>query len=432
MLSKVSLTLARGSFLASRKGFSNVYKCTYSTVNEASQAEPKVGISSPRDVWQGTVYQITHQQEESLREYTTEITKITDSLIAKYPEAADILASHKRAAAISLADRNEPVRVAVTGAAGQIGYALLLRIASGAAFGPTTPVTLQLLELPAAQASLKGVEMELRDCAFPLVKNIVLTDNAEKAFEGVDYALLVGASPRTAGMERGDLLLKNAEIFSTQGKALNKVGKGHNTRVLVVGNPANTNALITQQNAPKIPPENFQAMTRLDHNRGVSQISEKVGVPVTRISQFAIWGNHSATQFPDISHALIDGKPAPDVIHDPEWVEKVFIPAVQNRGAAIIKARGASSAASAASSLIDNIRDWHFGTQGWTSAAVYSNGEYGIQKGLFFSYPITVDSKKKWTIVPDLSISPEARVKIEKTHAELLQERNGVTKYLPN
>jgi len=261
----------------------------------------------------------------------------------------------------------------------------------------------------------------------------VVTESPEKAFEGVDWALLVGAQPRTQGMERGDLLLKNAEIFAVQGKALNRVGKGAGTRIVVVGNPANTNAMIAQRNAPNIPPHNFAAMTRLDHNRGLSQIADKVSCAVKDIDRFVIWGNHSATQFPDIDHALIKGQPAPTVINDPEWVEKTFIPSVQQRGAAIIAARGASSAASAANALIDTVHDWHYSTYGnWTSVAVYSEGQYGVEKGIFFSYPVVINGDKSWRVVDGLPMSEKAANRMNVTLKELLQERDGVAKHLPS
>jgi len=331
-----------------------------------------------------------------------------------------------------IADHRPPVKVCVTGVAGSIGYALIWRIASGSLFGPTVPVSLHLLEIPAALPRVKGIEMELRDSAFPVLKDILITDNADKAFEGVDYALLVGAQPRAAGMERADLLLKNAEIFAHQGKALNRFAKGKDTRVLVVGNPANTNALIAQRNAPQIPPENFSAMTRLDHNRGLGQLQLKTGTSLQDIDKFIIWGNHSSTQYPDVSHTLINGTPAKTLINNDEWIEKSFIPTVQKRGAEIIAARGSSSAASAASALVDATRDWHYGTLGkWTSAAVYSNGEYGITKGLYYSYPVVYHNKKH-TIITGLEISPQSQEKLSATEKELLQERDGVTKYLPN
>jgi len=297
-------------------------------------------------------------------------------------------------------------------------------------FGPKTPVILQLLELPQALNALKGVQMELVDCAFPTLQKVIITDKPEQAFEEVDYALLIGAQPRTKGMERGDLLLKNAEIFATQGKALNKSGKREGTRVYVVGNPANTNALIASHNAPNIPTKNFLAMTRLDHNRGLAKICEKTGAALSDISRFIIWGNHSATQYPDISHTLIKDRLAIDLI-DQKWLETTFIPGVQQRGAEIIKALGSSSAASAASAAIEGIHDWHFGTAAeWTSAAVYSSGDYGITPGIFYSYPVVFNDQRAWDIVRNLPISPFSAEKMEATHKELLQERDGVTKYL--
>jgi malate dehydrogenase len=329
----------------------------------------------------------------------------------------------------SISDLNEPIRVAVTGSCGQIGYALIYRIASGAAFGPNTPVILHLLEVPQMLDKLKGVQMELEDCAFPNLKGIVLTDKPEVAFEGVDWALLVGAKPRGPGMERGDLLMQNAEIFSVQGKALNKVGKGKNTRVLVVGNPANTNAMICQRSAPNIPPQNFGAMTKLDHNRGLAQLSKKLNVFPSEIKKFVIWGNHSATQFPDVTFATVDNKKISDSV-DKKWLVDSFIPTVQKRGAEIIAARGLSSAASAGSSLIDNVREWFSGTFGdWTSVAVHSNGEYGITPGLFYSYPVTF-SQQQFTIIKDLPIDNFQKERMESTHKELLSERDAVAKLL--
>jgi len=327
-------------------------------------------------------------------------------------------------------EKRPTVRVAVTGAAGAIGYAIAYRIASGGIFGPRTPVILQLLELPQAMNSLKGVEMELLDCAFPTLEGITISDSPDKAFDGVDYALLIGAQPRTKGMERGDLLLKNAEIFATQGKALNKVGKRAGTKVYVVGNPANTNALIASHNAPSIPEKNFIAMTRLDHNRGLAQIAAKTGSTLSDISRFVIWGNHSATQYPDVTHAFVKDKLATDLLPH-EWVEKTFIPAVQQRGAEIIKALGSSSAASAASAAIEGIHDWHWGTAAeWTSAAVHSSGEYGVTPGLFYSYPVVFNNEREWDIVKNLPITNFSAQRMEDTHKELLQERDGVAKYL--
>jgi len=275
--------------------------------------------------------------------------------------------------------------------------------------------------------------MELKDCAFPLLRSIMISSDPEKAFEGVDFALLVGAKPRGPGMERADLLQENAKIFKVQGQALSKVGKGKGTRVLVVGNPANTNALIAQRNAKNIPPENFTAMTRLDHNRGLAQLSSKLNVRTQDISHFAIWGNHSATQFPDVSHATFpkgDSREKVSNVVSKEWLVKDFIPIVQQRGAAIIKARGASSAASAASACIDGVMDWYHGTFGdWTSAAVYSKGDYGISEGIFYSFPVTF-ANNEYSVVKNLSIDDFAKERMEITHKELLEERNAVAKLL--
>jgi len=324
----------------------------------------------------------------------------------------------------------KPVRVAVTGASGAIGYAILFRIASGAMLGPNTPIHLQLLELPQALKSLKGVVMELDDCAFPLLSGITTTSDPNVAFEGTSYALLVGAKPRSPGMERGDLLKENANIFSVQGKALNDHAD-RNAKVLVVGNPANTNALIAANNAPKLNPKNFTAMTRLDHNRGIGQLANQTNTHVSRIEKFAIWGNHSATQFPDVSNVLLDGKPAKGKL-DEKWVKETFIPAVQKRGAAILEARGVSSAASAASAAIDHMRDWTFGTNGqWTSMAVLSDGSYGATKGLYFSYPVVIDNKGQYSIVQGLNLDEFSKQKFDATHKELLGERDGVKDKLP-
>jgi malate dehydrogenase len=323
------------------------------------------------------------------------------------------------------------VRVAVTGAAGQIGYATLFRIASGEMLGKDQPVILQLLELPQAVNALKGVVMELEDCAFPLLRGIVQTSEEKQAFEGADYALLIGARPRSKGMERGDLLMANAAIFSSQGKALNAVANRDTLRVIVVGNPANTNCLIAARNAPNIDPKRFTAMTRLDHNRGLAQLAGKTGSLVTDIEKFAIWGNHSATQYPDISNTTIKGKAAKQVINDDKWVKDTFIPAVQQRGAAIIAARGLSSAASAGSSAIDHLRDWTHGTNGqWTSMAVYSDKSYGTTQGLYFSYPVTCDNGQ-YAIVKNVPIDPFSAEKIEASHKELLSERDAVKDFLP-
>jgi len=371
-------------------------------------------------------------QLEAFKDVVSTQRQAYEPLLAKYPsELKEVISQMNNVFSQALASHSQPIRVAVSGAAGQIGYALLYRIASGDAFGPQTPVILHLLELPQAQGALKGVEMELRDCAFPTLAGIVTTDDPKVAFEGVDYALLVGGFPRSKDMERRDLLLKNADIFSTQGKALHQVAKGKGTRVLVVGNPANTNAMIASRNAPSIPAENFSAMTRLDHNRGISQVVAKLGCSVNDIENFAIWGNHSTTQFPNLGHAKIRGQPALDVIGDDAWYKKEFTPLVQKRGAAVIAARGSSSAASAASSLIDSVRDWHFGTYPrWTSAGVVSNGEYGVEKGLVFSYPVTFNDGK-WSVVKDLPLDDYSHQMIEATQKELKGERDDVAKYLP-
>jgi malate dehydrogenase len=318
-----------------------------------------------------------------------------------------------------------PVNVAITGAAGQIGYALAFRVASGAMLGPDQPVNLHLLEITPALASLQGVVMELNDCAFPTLNKIVATDDAKVAFKDCNVALLVGARPRGPGMERKDLLMANAQIFSAQGKALDAVAD-RNVRVLVVGNPANTNALIAQRNAPNLNPKNFTAMVRLDHNRAVSQLSEKTGVHGTKIKKITIWGNHSATQYPDLHQATVDGKAALSLV-DQAWYADTFIPVVQQRGAAIIKARGASSAASAASSAIDHIRDWVLGTADgdWVSMAVPSDGSYGIPEGVIYGYPVTCKNGE-YKIVQGVSINDFSRARMEATHKELLEERDGV------
>jgi len=327
--------------------------------------------------------------------------------------------------------QKKPVRVAITGAAGQIGYALIFRIASGAMLGPDQPVILQLLELPPAENALKGVCMELDDCAFPTLRGLVPTTDEKKAFEGADYALLVGARPRTKGMERGDLLSANGDIFSAQGKSLNAVANRDTLRVLVVGNPANTNCLIAARNAPNIDPKRFTAMTRLDHNRGLAQLAQKTGTTVNDIEKLAIWGNHSATLFPDISNTTIKGKAAKQLINDDAWVKDTFIPVVQQRGAAIIAARGASSAFSAASSAIDHIRDWVHGTKGqWTSMAVYSDGSYGADKGLYFSFPVTCENGE-YKIVQGLQLDSFSKDRFEKTRQELLSEKAAVESLLP-
>ena len=321
------------------------------------------------------------------------------------------------------------MNVAITGAAGQIGYALAFRVASGALLGPDQPVNLHLLEITPALQALNGVVMELADCAFPGLNRIMATDDARVAFRDCHVALLVGARPRGPGMERKDLLLANAQIFSAQGKALNEAAD-RNVKVLVVGNPANTNALIARANAKDLNPRNFTAMTRLDHNRALSQLAEKTGTHVLDIRRMTIWGNHSATQYPDISHARVGGKPAPSLV-EASWVEQTFIPQVQQRGAAIIKARGASSAASAASAAIDHIHTWVHGTAegDWVSMAVPSDGSYGIPEGVIYSYPVTTRNGA-YQIVQGLDISPASRTRMDATLAELREERDGVKSLL--
>lgn len=322
-----------------------------------------------------------------------------------------------------------PVRVAVTGAAGQISYAMLFRIAAGDMLGSDQPVILQLLEIPPAMDALQGVVMELDDCAFPLLQGVVASDDPVTAFADVDFAMLVGARPRGPGMERKDLLTENARIFSVQGKALNE-SASRDVRVLVVGNPANTNALIASANAPDIDKAQFTAMTRLDHNRAISQLAGKTGAATTEISRATIWGNHSATQYPDIHHAMIAGERAVDRV-DEEWMIGEFIPTVQQRGAAIIKARGASSAASAAGAAIDHMRTWVQGTPegDWVSMAIPSTGDYGIETGLIYSFPVTC-SGGKYTVVRDLAINPLSEERMQVTEAELREERDGVKELL--
>ncbi len=322
-----------------------------------------------------------------------------------------------------------PVRVTITGAAGQIGYALAFRIASGDMLGKDQPVILQLLEITPALPMLEGVVMELRDCAFPLLADVVTSDKPEVAFKDADYALLVGARPRGPGMERKDLLTANAAIFSVQGKAINDHAS-RDIRVLVVGNPANTNALIAASNAPGLDPRQFTAMTRLDHNRALAQLAGKTGTHTTDIRKLTIWGNHSSTQYPDVSHATIKGKPAKDLV-DQAWLESDFIPTVQQRGAAIIKARGASSAASAASSAIDHVRDWALGTAegDWTSMAIPSDGSYGIAPGIVYSYPV-ICKNGQYEIVQGLAIDDFSRARMEATDKELREEREGVADLL--
>jgi malate dehydrogenase len=319
-----------------------------------------------------------------------------------------------------------PLKVAVTGAAGQIGYSLLFRLASGALAGDR-PVELRLLEITPALKALEGVVMELDDCAFPNLAGVEIGDDAEKIFDGVNLALLVGARPRGPGMERSDLLSANGAIFTAQGKALNKVAAS-DVRVGVTGNPANTNALIAMTNAPDIPQERFSALTRLDHNRAISQLAAKTGAPVTDITKMTIWGNHSATQYPDLFHAEVGGRNAAEVVGDQEWLESYFIPTVAKRGAAIIDARGSSSAASAASATIDAARDWLFGSPegDWVSMAVRSQGEYGVPEGLISSFPVTT-SGGDWSIVEGLEIDDFSRGRIDASTAELAEERAAVT-----
>jgi malate dehydrogenase len=319
----------------------------------------------------------------------------------------------------------QAARVTITGAAGQIGYQLAFRIASGQLLGANQPVILQLLEIPPALDALKGVGMELEDCAFPTLQGVVVTDQPDVAFKDTDYALLVGAKPRGPGMERADLLKGNAAIFSVQGKSLNDHAS-HDVKILVVGNPANTNALIAQQNAPDLNPANFTAMTRLDHNRALAQIADKSGSHVNQIKHMTIWGNHSSTQYPDISQVTIGDRDATDLI-DEQWVVNEFIPTVQQRGAAIIKARGLSSAASAASSAIDHMRDWALGTPGddWVSMAIPADGSYGIEPGIIYSYPCRC-SQGKYEIVQGLDISDFSRERMVATEAELREEREAV------
>ena len=320
------------------------------------------------------------------------------------------------------------VRVAVTGAAGQIGYALVFRIASGQLLGEDTPVALQLLEIPPAMDAVKGVIMEVQDCAFPLLAGITASDDPNVAFDGADIAVLVGARPRTAGMERGDLLEANAAIFSAQGAALNKHAS-RDAKVLVVGNPANTNCLIAQRNAPDLDGRNFTAMMRLDHNRAKAQLAARTGAHVDAVRGLAIWGNHSATQYPDLHHATVAGKSAIELI-DQAWYVDEFIPTVQQRGAAIIAARGASSAASAANAVIDHFRDWVHGTGDVVSMGVYSDGSYGVEAGLIYSYPV-VCANGDWQIVGGLDINDFSREKMRATEAELQEERDAVAHLLP-
>ena len=324
---------------------------------------------------------------------------------------------------------SQPVRVAVTGAAGQIGYSLIFRIASGQLLGPDQPLSLHLLEITPALGALEGVVMELRDCAYPLLHDVVTSDHPAEAFEGADFALLVGARPRGPGMERKDLLSANGAIFSVQGKALNDHASS-DVRVLVVGNPANTNALIASSNAPDLHSRQFTAMTRLDHNRAISQLAQETGTHPTEIRRMTIWGNHSATQYPDLNHSTVKGRPAPELV-DESWVRETFIPTVAQRGAAIIKARGASSAASAASAAIDHVRTWVQGTAegDWVSMAIPSDGSYGVREGVYYSYPVTC-SDGRYDIVKGLEIDDFSRQQMKATEDELFEERAGVADLL--
>jgi malate dehydrogenase len=318
------------------------------------------------------------------------------------------------------------VKVAVTGAAGQIGYALVFRIASGQLLGPDTPVRLSLLEIPDAVKAAQGTAMELDDCAFPLLRDIDITDDVNRAFDGANVALLVGARPRTKGMERSDLLEANGGIFKPQGRALAQHAAS-DIRVLVVGNPANTNALIAQRNAPDVPRERFTAMTRLDHNRAIAQLAKKTGAAISEITNMTIWGNHSATQYPDIFHAQVSGKNAAEQVSDQNWLENDFIPTVQKRGAAIIEARGASSAASAANAAVDHVHDWVSGTPDgdWVSMAIPSDGSYDVEEGLISSFPVRC-SGGEYEIVQGLEIDEFSRSRIDATAAELAEEREAI------
>ncbi len=319
----------------------------------------------------------------------------------------------------------KPVTVTITGAAGNIGYALAFRVASGQMLGADQPINLHLLEIPAASAAVQGVVMELNDCAFPTLNKVTATSDALVAFKDCGFAMLVGARPRGPGMERKDLLLENAKIFSAQGKALDAVAS-RDVRVLVVGNPANTNSLIAQRNAPSLSPQRFTAMTRLDHNRGLAQLTEKTGVALADVKKMIIWGNHSATQYPDLHHAAVGGKPALSVVDD-TWFKGTFIPTVQQRGAAVIKARGTSSAASAAAAALDHVHDWVLGTPAgdWVSMGIPSDGSYGIPEGVIYSYPVTCKGGE-YSIVQALAIDEFSREKMSATHRELLEERDGV------
>ncbi len=325
---------------------------------------------------------------------------------------------------------NDPIRVAVTGAAGNIGYALIFRIANGDLFGPDQPVILQLLEIPPAMGALEGVAMELDDCAFPLLTQTVLTDQPDVAFNRANWSLLVGARPRTAGMERKDLLSANGPIFVTQGRAINE-NAAPDARIVVVGNPANTNCLIAMRNAPDVPHERFTAMTRLDHNRAKTMLAHKAGRPLTSVTNVTIWGNHSATQYPDAFHARIDGQPAAPVIGDDNWIKETFVPTVQQRGATVIATRGASSAASAANACINHVQTWFAGTAAsdWVSMGIPSTGAYGSPAGVIFSYPLTIQDGV-YSVVDGLDLSEFDRSAIAATAQELLEERDAVADWL--
>ncbi|SFM44804.1 malate dehydrogenase [Nitrosomonas communis] len=324
-----------------------------------------------------------------------------------------------------------PVSIAITGAAGHIGYSLLFRIAAGDLLGNDQPIILHLLDLPQSQHILDGVVMELCDCAFPLLKNVITTDDPLIAFNMVDIAILVGARPRTKGMERKELLTVNAEIFSTQGKALDKVAK-RNVKVLIVGNPTNTNTYITMKNAPNLSPGNFAAMLRLDHNRALYQVAAKLKESVSSIRKMIIWGNHSSTQFPDLSHSEINGKKVINLIEDQSWIEDYFIPTVQNRGAAVIEARGLSSAGSAANAIINHLHDWIIGTRehDWVTMGIPSDGSYGIQEGVIYGFPVTCKNGD-YTIVQGLEINEISKAKMLATYKELLEEKDAIKHLLP-
>jgi malate dehydrogenase len=324
----------------------------------------------------------------------------------------------------------DPIRIAVTGAAGQICYSLLFRIAAGDMLGKDQPVILHLLDIPQSLPALKGVVMELEDCAFPLLAGLVVTDEPKVAFRDVDIALLVGARPRSKGMERKDLLEANSAIFISQGRALNEVAS-REVRVLVVGNPANTNAYIAMTNAPDLKRGNFSAMMRLDHNRALSRLAARVGYPVASVRKLIVWGNHSGSQFPDLSHARVDGKKALDLIDDPGWVEREFIPVIQTRGASIIEVRGLSSAASAANAIVNHVSDWFFGTRedDWVSMGIPSDGSYGVPEGVMYGFPV-VCRGRTYQIVPDLQISESAKEKMQISYRELVEEQESIRQLL--